>query len=203
MKIHRDIVQGTDEWRAVRLGKVTASDAHRIVTPAKLDKSSQAEGYIAELAAERVLGVPCDDSTDGWRQRGIALEGEARDWFALTVEAVEQVGFIDHDTLAAGCSPDGIGADFGLECKCPSAKTHAGYVLRPRSLEQDYRIQVQFSLWVTGWPAWWLLSYCPGLAPVVLKVLPDRACLKAFGLWVPPLLADVDALAGMLVGPPR
>lgn len=203
MKIRRDIVQGTPEWRAARIGRVTASEVHRLITPAKLDRSKSRDGYMHELAAERVLGAPCDESTDGWRQRGIEMEAEARDWFSLVYEDVEQVGFIEHDALAVGCSPDGIvEGKFGLECKCPAAKTHAGYVARAASLEEDYRLQPQLSLWLTGWPLWYLVSYCPGMRRVVREVRPDEACFRAFDLWVPALCADVDELARMLVATP-
>jgi hypothetical protein len=199
VKIRRDFQQGTPEWRAARLGKITASEVSRAITPAKLDRSKSRDAYMDELAAERVLGMACDSTTDGWRERGTALEVEARDWFCVAVADVEQVGFIEHDNLALGCSPDGISeGKFGLEVKAPSAKVHAGYVRKSALLVADYRLQVQMGLWVTGWPKWYLLSYCPGMTKVVREVRPEPECFKAFEREIPHLLLDVEALEAML-----
>ena len=200
MKIRREFEQGTDEWFQARLGRVTASNVSKLLTPAKLGRSSQAASYMAELAAERVLGAPCaNEASSGWMDRGNELEGEARDWFALAVADVEEVAMIEHGELLVSCSPDGIqeGA-FGLEVKCPSAKVHASYVRNPDALLAAYRLQVQLSLWITCWPAWRLLSYCPGLPPVLTAVRPDPEVFAAFAREIPPFLDEVEELAGVL-----
>ena len=197
MKIHRDIKQGTDEWRRVRLGVVTASDCDRIVTPATLKRSGQVRGYVAEIVAEALIGQPFDYTAGKWAERGQVVEAEARDYFSLMVEPVEEVGFISRDDGLVGCSPDGIAEGrFGLELKCPAAKTHVGYLLEPDALYAAYRLQVQFSLWLTRWPAWWLVSYCPSLPAVRRLVEPEATVFAALDDAVPAVLAaKAEALA--------
>lgn len=194
MRVVRNVKQGTPEWLQLRLGVVTASDAERIVTPKKLEPSKAQAAYVSELVAEHLIGAPLDFTTDKWRERGIALEGEARDWYCLMREPVEEVGFLQRDDLLVGCSPDGIiEGRRGVEIKCPAAATHVGYLLDPATLVADYRMQVQFSLWLTGWPAWDILSYCPTLPTVLREVLPDAAVFAALDAEVPKVLAAREA----------
>lgn len=197
MKIHTDVSQGTPEWRALRLGVVTASDADKIVTPKTLKPSASQDGYVAELVAEILLGVPLDDSTDRWRERGSELEAEARAYFAFGVSDIREVGFISTDDGRVGCSPDGISvaADylFGFEGKCPGAKGHVMNLLYPDRFLMEHRLQVQFGLWVTKWPRWYLQSWCPGFPALVREILPDPEVHAAFDFEVPKVLAARDS----------
>ena len=45
-----DVEQNTPEWEAVRLGKPTASEFHRIITAVKGDLSEQARGGVVGAA---------------------------------------------------------------------------------------------------------------------------------------------------------
>lgn len=194
MIIRRDIKQGTPEWLALRLGVVTASDADRVVTSKTLKPSAAQREYVSELVAETLIGAPLDFTTDKWRERGIMLEEEARGWYCLMREPVEEVAFIIRDDGLVGCSPDGIiEGRQGLEIKCPAAKTHVGYMLDPATLVADYRLQVQFSLWVTGWVSWDLISYCPGLPTVLRHVAPEPVVFAALDAEVPKVLAAREA----------
>jgi hypothetical protein len=194
MRIIRDVKQGTTEWLRLRLGVVTASDADRIVTAKTLKPSAAQRNYVSELVAETLIGAPLDFTTDKWRERGIQLEAEARDWYCLMRETVEEVGFIQRDDRLVGCSPDAIiEGRRGVEIKCPAAATHIGYLLAPETLVADYRLQVQFSLWLTRWPVWDLLSYCPTLPTVVREVRPEPEVFAALDAEVPKVLAAREA----------
>lgn len=194
MKVYRDIVQGTPEWRKVRLGVITASCAERVVTPATLKPSKAQEGLVAELVAERLIGMPTNADAGKWAERGTVLEAEARDWFNFAHEEVEQVGFVARDDGRVGCSPDGWAEGrFGLELKCPAARTHVAYLLDNAALLAEYRMQVQFGLWVARLLEWRLVSYCPGLPKVVLTVAPDPKVFAALDAEVPVVLAKMDA----------
>lgn len=191
MKLH-DVKQGTPEWRALRLGVITASDAEKLVTPKTLKPSASQDAYAMELVCEILLGAPPDDSTDKWRERGLALEAEARAWFSFVHRPLTEVGFISLDDKPVGCSPDGIvPGEFGWECKCPSAKVHVGYLLKPERLVADYRLQVQMGLYVTRWPLWKLQSMCPGLPPVLVDIRPEPDVFDAFATAIPPVVAAV------------
>lgn len=200
MKIHRDLVQKSPEWIAARLGVVTASAVAMIVTPAKLEASKSIGPLIAELAAERILRMPCDDAKGPWMDRGTELESEARAWFAFHREPVEEVGFISSDDGRVGCSPDGIkeGA-WGLEAKCPSAKVHVQYLLDHDLFRAYMPLQPQLGLWLTGWPLWYRMSYCPGMPTLVLEERPNPLVFDAFTKHIPPVLAKVDAAYALLV----
>lgn len=64
----------------------------------------------------------------------------------------------------AGCSPDGLCSDkAGLEVKCPFGLRKAEKPVPFKTLaeQEHYYAQVQFSLWVTDWPAWHFFQWCP------------------------------------------
>lgn len=186
--VHR-VEQGSAEWKALRVGVVTASAIEGVLTPKEL-KPSRSAAYFQLVVAERLIGQPCDDF-DGsmWTDRGTAMEDKARSWYAFErgVE-VDRVGFITTDDGRVGCSPDGlVGADGGIELKCPAAKTHVGYALDPASLAAAYRGQTQVFLFVTG-RAWVdLVSYNEPINPVVVRVTPDadyqRALAEALAIF--------------------
>src|SRR3990167_6843088 len=53
--IYAEMVQGSDEWAAVRCGLLTASEMHLIVTPTLKPASNDKErGHLYELLAQRI-----------------------------------------------------------------------------------------------------------------------------------------------------
>ena len=59
-----DIVQGSAEWKQIRLGKVTASRVADVVAKTKTGWGASRANYLAELLAERLTGVPADSYTN-------------------------------------------------------------------------------------------------------------------------------------------
>lgn len=121
-------------------------------------------------------------------QRGNALEDDARRYYEQrTGFEITQVGFITHETGGFGCSPDGLIYEnqlckhagnitvidcvptHGLEIKCPMPETHMRYLLDGK-LPDDYRMQIEMSLAVTGLNRWDFLSYCPGEAQLLVTI---------------------------------
>lgn len=170
--------QRSDEWHQARLGVVTASNSHRILTPTG-KASEQAEAYMCELLAEKLTGKTTETFESEWMARGKEVEDEARDWYEFhTDRTVRQVGFIYKDeSRLVGCSPDGLCEGRGLEVKCPKAGTHVGYMYRPE-VPTKYRPQPQFSMWVTGLEEWEWLSYHPDLDSVIIPVRRDEAYIR-------------------------
>ena len=131
MKIHRNISQGSDAWLKLRAGKLTASEMHRLVSPlGKIRTGEGPETFLCEKVAERIMGQPLPQSDFFNGQQGQWIEESARPAFTLeTGFEVEQVGFIESDDGACGCSPDGLlvgtpgGQNAGLEIKCPMPQT--------------------------------------------------------------------------------
>lgn len=100
--------QGSPEWFEARLGIPSASMFSKIVTT-KGVWSTQADSYINQLVAERLTGEREEIYQSHHMIRGTELEPEARDMYCLVKDVeVQEVGFCLHDTLKAGCSPDGL-----------------------------------------------------------------------------------------------
>ena len=131
-----------------------------------------------QLAGERVTGRPEETYKNGAMLRGTEMEAEARAFYEITSKCtIKQVGFC----LAAGygASPDGLIEEDGtLEIKCPMLATHVSYLIDGR-MPTEYFQQVQGGLLVTGRKWCDFISYYPGMRPLVVRVLPDMAFLKA------------------------
>jgi len=200
--IESNHVQGSPEWERDRLGVVTASAITRIVTPKTLKLSSQSAGYRAELLSEWALGyVEEGFSGNYWTERGHRYEDEARQAItAITGHPCRSTGFCWQDAAkVAGCSPDAlIGDDGGAEIKCPMGRNHLSYLLAG-GVPDEYRLQVQFSLWITGRDWWVFESYHPDLPPHIVTVEPDIDCMSAFDALVPEFIANLDEARARLI----
>jgi len=151
--IRYDMPQRSPEWFAVRCGKLTASDAGDMLARIKTGEAAARRDLRARLVAERLTGQPQSDGyVNDAMQRGIDVEPRALAAYeAMAGVLVSPVGFLAHDTLPAGCSPDGLVNDDGLlELKCPKTATHLGYLRDPSSLAAAYRAQLTHALWVSG-----------------------------------------------------
>ena len=171
--------QGSPEWFEARLGIPSASMFSKIVTT-KGVWSTQADSYINQLVAERLTGEREEIYQSHHMIRGTELEPEARDMYCLMKDVeVQEVGFCLHDTLKAGCSPDGlVGEDGGIEIKCPAPATHVEY-LRGGILPSRYKQQVMGCLWITQREWWDFVSYHPNMKPLIVRVERDEEYIAA------------------------
>lgn len=148
--------QRTPEWHAARLGRLTGSCAGDMLAKIKTGEAAARRDLRTRLVCERLTGESQEDAfVSKDMQRGIDKESDAfAAYEALTGEMARPCGFLAHDTLMAGCSPDGdVGAFAGLlELKCPKAATHLRY-LRAQAVPADYLPQITHNLWITG-AAW-------------------------------------------------
>jgi len=126
-------IQGTEEWFAQRIGKVTASRINDVMATLKSGgEAATRKNYRAQLIAERLTGTKADSFTNAAMQWGTDNEPIARAMYEIkTGSDVEQVGFVDHPSIAmTGASPDGrFGNNGMLEIKCPNTATHIEYLL--------------------------------------------------------------------------
>ena len=155
-----DIVQRTPEWYAARAGRLTGSAADSVIAVRKRGTGELKEriDLRKRLVVERLTGRSVE-SGNGFKsdamQRGCDLEGAAFVAYeAETGQMVQRVGFVQHDSLMVGCSPDGyVGEWEGLiELKCPESTTHLEY-RQGGVVPEEYRGQILHNLWVTG-AAW-------------------------------------------------
>jgi putative phage-type endonuclease len=197
-----DCAQRSEEWHLLRGGLLTGSCADAILAVRKRG-SGELQCRIdlrRRLVAERLTGQPIQDITNkpDYMTRGEDCEPIAvAAYEARTGQLVEPVGFVLHDTLQAGCSPDGQIADFTgiLEVKCPKSTTHLEY-LQAGILPDDYRGQILHNLWITG--AQWcdFVSfddrYDDELELFIVRVERDEAQIGSYELLVRQFLAEVE-----------
>lgn len=179
--------QGTDAWKAARLGKVTASRVADVVARTKTGWAASRANLMAALICERLTGQPQDGYTNDAMRWGIETEPQARDAYAFQTDYdVEQVGFIDHPRIAmSGASPDGmVGADGLVEIKCPTSATHIDFLLSG-AIPDKYLKQMMWQMACTGriWVDY--VSFDPRM-PVDLRIKIVRVTAD------PNLIADLE-----------
>jgi hypothetical protein len=149
MKLYR-VEQGSAEWYKIRLGRPTASNFHKIVTP-KGAPSKQAVNYLYRLVAERLLNETMDDEIGfvKWVAHGKEQEPNAVAQFEFVNDVkLEPGGFVTSNDGRIGASPDRIfkGHTASLEIKSPAPWTQLRYLLE--GPEEDHIAQVQGHLLV-------------------------------------------------------
>lgn len=173
---HRDLIQGSEEWIAARRGILTASEMKLIVTPSLKQASNEKErSHIYELLAQRITGYVEPSYISDDMLRGRDDEIEARVLYAKHYAPVEEVGFITNDAwgFTIGYSPDGLVGDDGLiECKSRRQKYQVQTIVSGE-MPDDYLMQVQTGLLVTGRKWIDFISYSGGLPMVPIRVYPD------------------------------
>lgn len=158
-----EIIQGSDEWKALRLGKVTASRVADVVARTKTGYGASRANYMAQLIAERLTGTVAEAYTNAAMIHGTETEPEARAAFEFYQGVtVEQVAFVPHPKIdQAGASPDGlIGEDGLVEIKCPNTATHLETLLG-QAVPSKYETQMQFQMACTGRKWCDFVSYDP------------------------------------------
>ena len=81
-----EIIQGSPEWFAIRIGKVTASRVAEIVAKTKSGYSTSRANYMAELIAERLTGETAPSFTNAAMQWGTEKEPDARAAYAFRTD---------------------------------------------------------------------------------------------------------------------
>ena len=167
--------QNTEEWHRARLGKPTGSNFAKV-----LGSKSVRQGYLDDLICQRLTNNRGEDVKSSAINWGHEHEADARQAYeARNWCFVEEVGFIMHDTINAGCSVDGmVDPDGIIEIKCPyNSKNHL-QTLESREVPKQYVPQVQGNLLITGRKWCDFISYDPRfpekLSLCVIRVEPDE-----------------------------
>lgn len=191
--------QRTAEWYAARIGRLTGSCAGDMLARIKTGEAAARRDLRVRLVCERLTGESQEDAyVSKEMQRGIDREKDAfAAYEAQTGNLVQRVGFIAHDDLLAGCSPDGqIGNFTGLvELKVPKSATHLRY-LKAGCVPADYVAQVTHNLWITG--AQWcdFVSYDDrfpsALRLFIVRVERDPKAIDAYELMARTFLTEVE-----------
>ena len=149
-RIIRDIVQGSPEWMALRVGKIGGSRIADLLTEGRNGESLIRRKYKNELIRERLTGRKLDTYKTPAMQRGIDLEPMARAWYEVHRNVfVDQVAIVLHPTIEGGqCSPDGIveSTNSLIEIKIPNPENHLDNILTQGKQLEQYHDQVQWQL---------------------------------------------------------
>ena len=179
---HHDITQGSEEWHALRLGILTASEVKLILTPTlKVANNDKTRAHVWELAAQRISEYTepsyiGDDMLRGWDD-----EIRARDLYSEKYAPVQEVGFVTEDEwgFTIGYSPDGLVGDDGLiEIKSRRQKYQVQTICE-NAPPDEYALQLQTGLLVTGRKWIDFISYSGGLPMFVHRVHPDEVVQAA------------------------
>ena len=146
------VEQGSPEWFAQRLGKVTASRVADVIAKTKSGYSTSRDNYMAQLICERMTGTVAESYTNAAMQWGTDNEPLARAAYESIKDVlVDEVAMITHPTIEmAGASPDGLVGDDGLvEIKAPQTNTHIDTLLS-QIVPGKYITQMQWQMACTG-----------------------------------------------------
>jgi putative phage-type endonuclease len=170
------IEQRTDEWHALRCGKITASRIADIMRSGRGGKPSASRArYMGELITERLTGQPTPSFKSNDMQWGNDTEAEAADAYAfLHGHELETVAFVQHPLIStSGASPDRlVGSDGLVEIKCPASHTHIETLLGAE-VANNYILQMQWQMDCTGRKWCDFVSYDPRM-PVHMRMYVDR-----------------------------
>jgi len=167
--------QRDDDWFDARLGKATASRFKDVMATLKNGNPAQAQqDYLTELVVERLTQQPVQKFATAAMNWGTEQEAAARLAYERHADIeVQETGFVAHDTLMAGCSPDGLVYWDGLiEIKCPfNTGVHIETLLN--GMPEHHTAQVQGQMWITGRDWCDFVSYDPRM-PVELQLHVQR-----------------------------
>ncbi|CDO38950.1 lambda exonuclease family protein [Novosphingobium sp. KN65.2] len=175
IKYHDDLIQGSEEWLAARCGILSASEVKLIMTPTlKVANNDKTRAHVFELLFQRITGFVEPQYVSDAMLRGQEDEIYAREAYREHFAEVTETGFVTNDSLGftIGYSPDGLVGDDGLiEIKSRCGKYHVQTIAQDE-VPEEYMLQLQTGLFVTGREWIDFISYCGGLPMFVKRVEP-------------------------------
>ena len=200
------VEQGSPEWFAQRLGKVTASRVADVIAKTKTGYSASRDNYMAQLVCERLTNTVAESFTNSAMQWGTDTEPFARAAYeAQTGVMVDEVAMLPHPTIEmAGASPDGLVGDDGqIEIKCPNTATHIDTLLMQK-VPLKYLTQMQWQMACTGRDWCDFVSFDPRMPTYlqmwVCRVNRDDVYIKLLEDEVGTFLAEVQSKVTHLQG---
>ena len=200
--------QRTDEWLQARVGKVTASQMKHVLAKTQKGLPTAARTtYLWQQVIERLTGQPAPVAKTMAMQWGTDQEPAALQAYnEAHLVSIETVGFVQHPTLAVGCSPDGLvtedmAATGLVEIKCPST---SAVHLEPwlSGMPEEHMAQVQGQMWITGREWCDFVSFDPrmpaDLQLYVQRVQRNPEFIAGLEREIITFLGEVDAIVAKL-----
>lgn len=173
---HPDLIQGSEEWHAIRCGMLTASEMKLIITPTlKIASNEKERSHLYELLAQRITGYVEPSYVSDAMLRGKDDEIDAVALYNKTRQPTVACGFVTNDAwgFPIGYSPDALCGDDGqIECKSRSQKYQAQTIIED-VVPDEFTIQLQTGLMVTERKWCDFCSYCGGMPMFTRRVYPD------------------------------
>ena len=175
------IPQGSPEWLAARLGRVTMSELKTLLVNGKGPGGfgTGAFSYMHQLIGERITGKLAEPfQGNAHTRRGHELESVARELYRDATDEIEpqEVGIIlNHEV---GYSPDSLVGDNGLleiKTKLPKFQIE---VLLNGEIPDEHIPQCQGGLWVSEREWIDFVSYWPGMPLFVKRAYRDEALIR-------------------------
>ena len=202
----RTVEQGSELWKMLRLGHVTASNIADVMAKGKYGESETRRKYKIKLLAERLSEQSQDSYSNAAMEWGVENEQYAAMAYEVANEVLlDKTGFCLHPSIKwLGVSPDRLVGDTGLvEIKCPNTTTHLDYILDDQVPAKYYK-QIQCQLWVTGREWCDFVSYDPRLPAAnqlfIKRAYPDQATIAEMETEVIQFLHEVENLFNQLKG---
>lgn len=190
----RDADQGSDVWRSLKLGVISASNAHKAVAG---EKTQTRATYMNELVAQvctgilpEISGAPLD-----W---GHQHEAAARSYYEFASgKAFREVPFVFmNDEFRVGVSPDALPTEnSGVEIKCPYNSANYIDFLVNGKIKSEWSWQINMSMWVTGTEVWELAQFDPRMQKSLMKIVEverDERKIKTLEDAIPQFIHDMD-----------
>jgi putative phage-type endonuclease len=152
--IHADIIQRSEEWHQIRLGKIGGTDAEALLVKGKSNSGlgSGAMTILYKKLYETITGLAADEEKflSYAMQRGMDLEPYAiKEYEAIKMVEVKAIGYVSFAEFF-GYSPDGFVDDDGLiEVKCPQGPEYMR-MISGGEIQSGYMAQMQWGMLLTG-----------------------------------------------------
>lgn len=174
IRYYWDVEQNTEEWARLRRGVLTASNIHKILTPAKLEMT-KATGYLYDFCRQRLDDMPYGNFSTRHTDRGHLEESLALTVYENKFGKLKRCGFVENTMhgIKIGCSPDALfGDDGGVQVKSFTPNVQFGNIIEDK-IEPEHALQVQFELLVTGRKWWDFVQQSSGTHQAVTRIYPD------------------------------
>lgn len=199
--IVHDVAQRSPEWLELRAGRMTSSAAADMLAMLKRGGGEAAgrRNLRVRLALERLMGRPMESGfqSDAMRQ---GVEREPLALAAYEAESgrlVQTVGFLSHDELPIGGSPDGVVGDYEglIEIKCCQPPAHLEF-LQATEPPDGYKKQCLHLLYLTGaqWVdlTYWSPDFPRSLQLKVMRIARNEQEIASYEWALKLFLAEVE-----------
>lgn len=211
-----NVQQGSDEWRLLRCGLITASCMKLLITSGGKDPSKgrqasneKSRAHLDDLLAQRITGYVEPSFISDDMARGHEDEPRMREVYERhTGLTVVTCGFMTavRDGHTVGYSPDGlVGEDGLIEGKSRRQKYQVRTILNG-GVPEEFAWQIQAGLYVSGRKWCDFISHCGGMVQYTHRVYPVpymqetiRATVSATETW---LAHNLETYARLSAGLP-